>query len=118
MPKNNILLVDKNHLYDNLFKGYRKSFLMNHLVGSIKNILDEDILKYNVICIVVYHYYDLIEILRLHNMSSPIIVATSNTTILNKLKRYNYDYIIDLNKLNYITDLGDCFSKIEGKSNN
>ena len=118
MPSNKVLLVDKNQSYNNLFKGFRKSYLTKSQVDSIKGMVDFEILKFNVVCIVVYEYRDLIEVLKLYSISPSIIVASSNNKIIKKLNGYNYCYVINLTKINYISDLRDCLDKIQERYSN
>lgn len=118
MPSNKVLLVDKNQSYNNLFKGFRRSYLSKSQVDSIKDMVDIEILKFNVVCVVVYEYRDLIEILKLHSISSPIIIASSNNKIIKNLKGYNYSYVINLTKINYMSDLRDYLDKIQERYSN
>lgn len=94
--KYKILVIDKKEKYSFLFKGFRKhKFVISEIV-TLLTLDEKELNNYNLFFIVIYELIDLLEVLKNHKVNKPIIIASENTKIINKIDKLKCFSIVDL----------------------
>lgn len=93
---NSILFIDK---YATATSSIQLPFIENHTIQFFKNsssISDIEFINARMVGIVLYESIDLFEIITLYNRSYPLIIATSNQLLFDKINELEYAYTINL----------------------
>lgn len=108
-----ILCVDKKEKYLFLFNGYRKGkFSIDHL-KTINVLTNKDLGGIDLFFVVLYNDRDAFELLKLKNISTPIIIGSENTTILKKVKKLDCFSVVDMSpNVNLMVEFHDCVRQI------
>lgn len=108
-----IVVVDKNDNYSFLFNGFRKNKFIVSQFNSISKFSDFEFNNANLIFIVLYELIDVFELLQISNTNVPIIIASSNHRILNKVKFLKSYFVLDLSeKMNFKHQFISCINQI------
>ncbi len=109
-----ILIIDKTNIFSDYFKSILELNYDDNYVSSLNNIQESDLLKKDIVMIVLYDLYDLFELLKIYNQPVSVIIASYKPDILCKLIKLNYAYIINLQKdtLKIKTDIINSLNQI------
>jgi hypothetical protein len=114
-----ILIVDKKSKYPYLFNGLRKKKFSISICNSVLNYKKEDLNNnFNMFFVVLYESRDLIQLVKLFDVSKSIIVASQSRVILNSFEKMALLPLVDLSKDKFTLDLQTIINEFYDKFNN
>lgn len=93
---NSIFVIDK---FSEKTDGISMPFITNYSIEFLQNnfsLTESCFQNGDLVCIVLYDATDLIEVLPLYNRNFSLLIATAENSLLEKLTRLEYAYLIDL----------------------
>jgi hypothetical protein len=110
-----ILVVDKKLKYEYLFSGFRKNKFSISVCDSVLKHSDESILDPTIFFVVIYESRDVIQLIKLFDVSKTVIIASESKKILNSFKKISRFPVIDLSsKVSFSIGLHDSITEILG----
>ncbi len=94
--RTSILVVDKNNLYLDYFKGLRKNKFSVEFSKSILDRTETELEQTNIFFVVIYKSVDFIQLVKLNNQPN-VIVASANKSFLRAFKKVERFKVVDLN---------------------
>lgn len=108
-----IFVLDKNDKYSFLFKGFRKNkFEIQHF-NTLSKCSANELADFDLFFMVLYETVDVFELLKIFKGNTPIIIASNNIRIINKMKNSGCYYLVDLShKKNLNIEFLECMQQV------
>jgi hypothetical protein len=93
---NSIFVIDK---FSKKMDGTSIPFNFNYTIEFLQNnesLMKNSLQNGDLVCLVLYDAFDLIEVLPLYNRNFSLVIATAENTLLEKLNCLEYAYLINL----------------------
>lgn len=94
--RTSILVVDKNNLFLDYFKGLRKNKYSIELITSVLDRSELMLNQTNIFFVVIYKSVDIIQLVKLNSQPN-VIVASANKSFLRAFKKVDRFKVVDLN---------------------
>jgi hypothetical protein len=108
-----VLLVDKKGNFLQLFKGFRKNKFAINSVSSVLKSSEIELNETSIFFVVLYEPKDIIQIVKLSNITHSIIVGTVNKRLFQSFRTIRDYPIVDLStNVNIMTQMHEAIKRI------